>query len=251
MRQPQDHSFAHWQGWQCSGSQDEATSGTRQPRIEQNRTEEHSRMEPVSRSGSGCWIWRRGHSTGLVSADASWPPQTGRRTRGRGRVRYHLLGNAMYYRYTTIDATGCDLEHVPTHQSLAVTVHADLETASTRDPRSHAYDDGTLLLLLRLQVTGAHERPRPINLPKRRAYPALLAAPFSLVRVDPSDWLSFAAAAGRPRPQTLSHITRSRPSQSFDQQLSAAARVSGWRRRKFSFSDAVQWIRCRDCLRNA
>lgn len=49
------------------------------------------------------------------------------------------------------------------------------------------------------------QRPRPINLPKRRAYRPSL---FSLARLDPSDWLSFAATADHLGPQTLSNINR-------------------------------------------
>ncbi|KAK1254990.1 hypothetical protein MKX08_008985 [Trichoderma sp. CBMAI-0020] len=82
--------------------------------------------------------------------------------------------------------TGRDRDHVPAHPKPAAT--ADSTLLDTR---------------LHFQINaGRLQRPRPIHLPKRRAYRPSL---FSLARVDPSDWLSFAATADQPRPQTLSN----------------------------------------------
>lgn len=100
--------------------------------------------------------------------------------------------------------TGLELDHVPAHNIFAARVHASNFGNSLNNRRLHACIGRQLVVRHCIsQLIRLLPWPRPINLPKRRAYWTSL---FSLARVDPSDWLSFAATADQRRPQTLSNI---------------------------------------------
>lgn len=164
MRQTPGHSFAHQQGWQCSGSQDEATSGTRAAENRTERKQKQSKIEPVSQL-----VGQRilSMADGPIGEEATQGPRFSRR-----ELAASDWGNTEESSWPVCRSITCYTQplwmlqasiwamYVPAHQKLAATVHANLETASKKIPDCALY----------ISCIGRQHVAASINLPKRRAY---------------------------------------------------------------------------------